>query len=247
MIGADPEVFLWDKANGHFVSAATFFPGTKKEPFKVAKGAVQVDGVALEFNINPASNEDEFLDNICSVHGTIEKMVREVNPDWEIRHVPFATFKQEIWDTVPDEAKELGCDPDYSCYNGTVNPNPTQLVIQSARQRKVGAVRTASGHIHIGFADKDQDLTDPLHLEDCRFVSYYFFNKAYARPKDDLERIRLQFYGNNGAYRPKRYGVELRSPSNTWLGPNGMISEQSVRGMYKNTLNLFQKMEAGHA
>ncbi len=247
MIGADPEVFLWDTANKHFVSAATFFPGTKKEPYKVEKGAVQVDGVALEFNIQPASNEDEFLDHICSVHTTIQKMVREVNPNWEIRHTPYATFTRELWDTVPEEAKELGCDPDYNSDSGQVNQNPTVRINQAATQLKLGAIRTASGHIHIGFTDKDEDLTDAMHLEDCRFVANYFYKKNFAHPRTTEEWSRVSFYGNHGAYRPKKYGVELRSPSNTWLGPNGLVSEASVRKMYKDTIRLFQLMESGHA
>lgn len=245
-IGADPEVFLWDRAKAQFVSAATHFPGTKKEPYKVAKGAVQVDGVALEFNIDPAENEDEFLDNIVSVHNTIENMVREVNPDWEIRHTPFATFTQQVWDTVPDEARELGCDPDFNCLNGQANPNPTKMIETAAKAARVGAIRTASGHIHVGFAE-DQDVSDALHLEDCRYVANYFFNHQFAYPQVNEEWKRLSYYGNNGAYRPKRYGVELRSPSNNWLGPNGMISEQSVRKVYRDTLGLFQKMEADSA
>lgn len=246
-IGADPEVFLWDTVNNEFVSAATHFPGTKKEPYKVDKGAVQVDGVALEFNIDPAENENEFLDNIVSVHTTIEKMVRDVNPNWVIRHTPFATFSQKMWDTVPDENKELGCDPDYQSWSGHVNPNPTAMVVARAKAMKVGAIRTASGHVHIGFTDKLEELTDPMHQEDCRYVAHYFFERQWAQPRTNEEFTRLNYYGANGAYRPKRYGVELRSPSNVWLGPNGMISEQSVRKMYQSTLNLFQRMEAGHA
>jgi hypothetical protein len=57
-IGADPEFFLRDKATGKFVSAHGLIPGTKRQPMKVDKGAVQVDGMALEFNIDPVTNLD---------------------------------------------------------------------------------------------------------------------------------------------------------------------------------------------
>ncbi len=56
--GCDPEVFLM--VGDKYVSAHGLFPGTKAEPFKVEKGAVQVDGLALEFNIDPAKTPEEF-------------------------------------------------------------------------------------------------------------------------------------------------------------------------------------------
>ncbi len=48
-IGADPEIFL--RRRGKAFSAHGVIPGTKKEPHNVEKGAVQVDGMAVEFNV----------------------------------------------------------------------------------------------------------------------------------------------------------------------------------------------------
>jgi hypothetical protein len=239
-IGTDPEVFLWDRKSKEFVSAAGFFPGTKKEPYKVNKGAIQVDGVALEFNIDPAESEDEFFDNVKTVHQQMEKMVQEVNPNWEIKHTPYATFSKKLWDTVPEEARELGCDPDFTSPEGVVSPNPTDRILAAAKRGGYGAIRTASGHIHIGFADKKVDPGDAMHFEDCRFVADSFRMKSIFHPRIDEECTRLSFYGGIGAFRPKPYGVELRSPSNYWLR-----SEQAIRGVYKSTLNHFKKIEAG--
>lgn len=53
-IGADPEVFVGRE--GQFFSAHGLVPGNKRRPHKVDRGAVQVDGMALEFNIDPASS-----------------------------------------------------------------------------------------------------------------------------------------------------------------------------------------------
>ena len=52
LIGCDPEVFV--KQNGVFRSAHGLIRGDKKNPQKIRSGAVQVDGMALEFNIDPA-------------------------------------------------------------------------------------------------------------------------------------------------------------------------------------------------
>jgi hypothetical protein len=48
-VGADPEVFVRN-AEGEPVPACGLIPGTKAEPHRVDSGAVQVDGLALEFN-----------------------------------------------------------------------------------------------------------------------------------------------------------------------------------------------------
>ena len=49
LVGCDPEIFV--KQAGVFKSAHGLVVGDKKDPQKVNKGAVQVDGMALEFNI----------------------------------------------------------------------------------------------------------------------------------------------------------------------------------------------------
>ena len=54
LVGCDPEVFV--AKGGKFISAHGMIPGTKKAPHKVERGAVQVDGMALEFNIDPAAS-----------------------------------------------------------------------------------------------------------------------------------------------------------------------------------------------
>ena len=54
LVGCDPEVFV--KQNGVFKSAFGLIKGDKKNPQKIRNGAVQVDGMALEFNIDPAAS-----------------------------------------------------------------------------------------------------------------------------------------------------------------------------------------------
>jgi len=240
LIGADPEVFLRDVKSGQIVSAAGFFPGTKKEPYEVDCGAVQVDGIAFEFNIKPAKSEDEFYKNISTVHMIMDDMVKKVNPDWEITHSPYAEIEKEIWDTVPKEAKELGCDPDYN-YLGKVNPNPTTKITNWAKKTKKGALRTASGHIHIGWS-KGERIDDPMHFEDARFVAAGFYNKQVFKASTHEELNRLQYYGYNGAFRCKPYGVELRSPSNLWLGPGKNLLENSIKGMYQKVMKNFHEI-----
>lgn len=228
-IGCDPELFIRDTKSGKYVSAAGFFPGTKKEPFKVDKGAVQVDGTSLEFNIDPAETEAEFLRNIQTVVAQMEEMVSVVNKDWILDPIPLVTFDKEIWDKIPEEAKILGCDPDYECLKGNVNPNPTEAISKTTK-------RTGSGHIHIGWSE-GEDVADPLHFEDCRFIAKGFHDKRIFQAKTPLEFDRLKYYGMNGSFRPKSYGVELRSPSNTW-----MMSSEDIKEVFRKSHKTFNEV-----
>lgn len=229
-IGADPEVFLYDNKAREYVSAAGFFPGTKKEPFKVDKGAVQVDGTALEFNIDPAETADEFYQNIRTVVAQMEEMIAAVNKDWSIKYIPVVEFTDKIWTSVSDEAKILGCDPDYN-YTGKVNNNPTDALGRSS-------VRTGSGHIHIGWTE-GEDPQNALHFEDCRFVASKLYRGGLLAPVTKEEFQRLSFYGMNGSFRPKSYGVEYRAPSNTWVA-----TKLGIENAFNQTKTMFEKATA---
>lgn len=203
LIGADPELFV--RKNGELVSAYGLIPGTKDKPFKVNGGAVQVDGMALEFNIDPASTFKEFNDNIESVLSELKKLVGN---DYEFDFSPVAEFGQAYIDAQPNAAKELGCDPDFSAYTGLANPKPSGDL----------GIRTASGHIHIGWT-KDQDVANLDHIEACQMVSKQLDTTVGGMARVwDRDNVRRKMYGNWGAYRPKPYGVEYRTMSNVWVG-----------------------------
>lgn len=208
LIGADPELFV--KKNGVYVSGHNLIEGTKDKPFKVPFGAVQVDGMALEFNIDPASTQEEFLHNIKSVKKTLKKMV----PDYELVALPVADFDPEYFaNEVPPEAKVLGCDPDYNAWTGKINEPP----------KADAPFRTASGHIHIGWTE-GADVNDPYHFSDCmtlvRQLDYTLGMYSLLWDKDNRRR---NLYGQAGAFRPKPYGVEYRVMSNMWLNSEALI------------------------
>lgn len=229
-IGCDPEGFIVRK-DGKFISAAGLFPGTKKDPHQLEGGAVQVDGVALEFNIVAAETEEQFLGNIDKVVKQLDELVTKVDKDLKLKFVPIATFEPEDWEKVDPEAKVLGCDPDYNALNGEINTNPTEKLDKQP-------VRTAAGHIHIGWT-KDEDPQSFQHFVDCRYIAAQFHQKhmKFYAPRDDAEYRRLQFYGHHGSFRPKSYGVELRSPSNLWVQSPVWRKE-----MYNSTRTTFKQL-----
>lgn len=201
-IGADPEFFV--KNFGKLVSAYGLIPGSKEVPFKVPKGAVQVDGMALEFNIDPAEDYEAFEDNMTSVMSSIIGMV----PGYEIFVEPVADFGAEYIQSQPDEAKILGCSPDFNAYTKMANPIPNGET----------PFRTASGHVHIGWTDEPVDVEDESHLEACRALTksldLWLGLPSMLWDGDDRRR---SLYGAAGAFRPKPYGMEYRVLSNKWI------------------------------
>lgn len=209
LFGTDPEGFILNRKSGQFVAAAGIIPGTKSLPFRVEKGAVQVDGLAAEFNIDPVDNAADFDNNIQTVINQLVGMIHEVDKDLELVFTPTAHFDTDYFVKLEPETKILGCDPDYGI-TGTVNAVAEDL--------SETPIRTAAGHVHIGWRDKGP-TDDPAHFEDCRLVAESFHKKGYQffKPETAAEKVRLHYYGHSGAFRPKSYGVELREPSNIWV------------------------------
>jgi|19_taG_2_1085344.scaffolds.fasta_scaffold00770_12 hypothetical protein len=207
-IGIDPEVFL--KVQGKVVSAHGVIPGTKEKPFEVSKGAVQVDGMALEFNIIPTDNEDTFIENTQTVLTSLKAMLPARST---LVFNPVHTFTADYMALQPPEAKELGCNPDMNAYDMVYNPIPRGDVIN---------FRTAAGHLHIGWRDDDEaNLSDPLHIEECAMVAREL-DVALGAPSCLYEpftagKQRRSLYGAAGSFRPKPYGMEYRVLSNFWL------------------------------
>jgi hypothetical protein len=213
-IGADPELFIIEKATGKLVSAHGMLPGDKKNPHRVPHGAVQVDGMAAEFNIDPASNVNDFVRNIKSVMASLQEIIGD---KYELVAIPTAHFGAEMIDAQPHEAKELGCDPDYNAWTGEENPTPDVDT----------PYRTGAGHVHIGWTN-GQDIAGAEHKQICEHLirNLDLHTTPFLRLEDDV--LRRELYGKAGAYRPKSYGVEYRTPSNVWL-----TSEKNMRLMWR--------------
>ncbi len=204
LVGGDPEIFLKD--GDKYVSATDFdVPGTKTAPHKVKKGAVQIDGTALEINIDPASDANEFSDNLQTV---ISEARAFVPKGIEFVFTPVVDYEKAYFDKIPEKSKELGCDPDYRADTGERNAMP----------RPVGTMRTGSGHIALGWGS-GYDPLDAAHFWDCRQMSLRLRSYFDAfKPLWDLDRRRERMYGHGAAFRPKPFGVEFRSLSNAWVG-----------------------------
>lgn len=227
-LGADPEVFVKARTQTRefFYCPQGLIMGTKSEPYRVEKGAFQVDGMAAEFNIDPVEDSDGFVDNIATVLGQLKSTLNEQG--YDVYAVPVAHFSQKHYDEVADENKELGCNPDYNAYTGQVNPSPTPPTDE--------IFRTGAGHIHIGWGS-GFNTSDPELLKACCHVIKHM-DRHVGRPLAEVSRDykRRSLYGAEGAFRPTSFGVEYRTPSNSWLN-----SKDAVKWVSDNT---FKAVEA---
>lgn len=224
-VGCDPELFV--TKDGKFRSAHGLVPGTKKEPFKVINGAVQVDGMALEYNIDPVDNADDFV----GFNQSVLKQLKDMIPvGYEFAVVPSCKFNGNHFRAQPDEAKELGCEPDYNAYTGETNPRPDNTT----------TMRTASGHIHIGFCEESDPYGD-AHMTRCAtLVKQLDCYLGLPSLLFDGDVKRRKMYGAAGAFRPKPYGVEYRVLSNAWL-----LNEDRMRFVFSQTVNAVNDLVKG--
>ncbi len=228
-LGCDPEVFIQiPKKRQRFVSAHDLVPGSKTEPFKLKKGAVQADGTAAEFNIDPCATVDEWIGNLKEVQDQILNGIRAKHPTAEFDWSPIRTYSPKYWEEkVPKYAKELGCDPDFNAYTGRENPRPDVTAI--------GSMRSAGGHIHFGWTS-GVDPLDPTHFKDCCILTKALDTFLFPfSPSWDDDRKRMSIYGKPGAFRPKPYGMEYRVLSNAWVK-----SERTQRFVYTLSNMVFQ-------
>lgn len=225
LVGADPELFLFK--DGKFHSAHGMIPGDKKNPHKVEKGAVQVDGMALEFNIDPAATEEDFIQNIATVRKTLEAMVS----GYEIKAIPTANFDHEYMLQQPVESKILGCDPDFNAWDaGNRNPPPDGNV----------DFRTGAGHVHVGWCN-GMDTLDETHFDACIMAAKQLdCVLGLGSLIYDSDNTRRTLYGKAGAFRPKSYGVEYRTLSNAWLE-----TKERVSWVYRTTVKAMEDLLKG--
>lgn len=210
-LGADPELFVIK--GDSLVSAHDIVPGSKKKPHKVNGGAIQPDGLALEFNTDPVPHEDfkAFEESVLNVMRQAHQHLKNVDAGLGFKPgVTTAVFDKTYYDGLPETAKELGCDPDFCAYSeDPFKPN--------ARPDGDSGMRSAAGHLHIGWGS-NIPVDNEDHMEICRsFVRNLDCFVGLGMTIIDRDPRRRELYGKAGAFRPKPYGVEYRTPSNAWI------------------------------
>ena len=161
LIGADPEIFIYNNNLNHCVSMHEHFTGSKFNPEVTPYGGLQVDGFALEFNIKPARGLFDFMQGINAGLKDIKERVYKIDKNLFPIFESFVEFPKAYYDTIPEHVKELGCDPDYNAEaKGRINKRP---------EGSAKLFRTAGGHLHIGWLTETGYMIDPTeqaHMDD---------------------------------------------------------------------------------
>lgn len=217
-IGTDPEVFL-ESEKGDIIPAVGLIGGSKNHPLLVHKGAVQEDNVLGEFNIHPAATPYEFKDNIRRVMHQLEN---RVNP-LKLKVLSSHHFTKEVLKGAGRQAMQFGCDPDINAWTGEENSSPNPFT----------TLRTAGGHVHVGFKVDDDDQESRFNV--IKLMDVYLGVPSVLLD-NDVERRSL--YGKAGACRLKEYGAEYRVLSNFWLQ-----SDAHMDWVYNQTKRAVDNME----
>lgn len=201
-IGCDPEVFVVD-SSGSVGTAIECIGGSKMEPLRVNKGALQEDNVLAEFNTDPADSVEAFVDNVNTVLGELRNVLSFLGfkPLVKASH----EYTEQELEDAGYAAFVFGCDPDFNAYTGEANPKPDP----------VGNLRTAGGHVHIGYDNPDEAMNRCVGMA-CDIL----LGIPSVLLDDDTRRRSM--YGTAGAIRHKQYGVEYRSLSNFWLASDDL-------------------------
>jgi len=144
-------------------------------------------------------------------------------PRYEFIPLPSVKFPRRILEVASPAALRLGCEPDFNLYTRDFNPAP----------RSPDGVRSAGGHIHLGWGEFD---VDSGHFHDCCELGKWMdhFIGIPSLVMDD-DRRRRTLYGKSGAIRVKPYGMEYRTPSNFWI-----FSEARRRWAFKAAKTAFE-------
>jgi hypothetical protein len=221
LIGADPELFVSN--HGVVSSAIGLVGGTKEEPRPVPHGALQEDNVLLEFNIDPASNLDEFRFNIREVMKSAADTLAQFQRELILDMSSHSYLPSELRG-FGKSAFVFGCDPDFNAWTGEPNPRP---------ECDDPGLRTAGGHLHIGYSHLEE-VDGRKNRDIIQMCDYILGLPSILLDKDDRRRA---LYGKGGAMRHKPYGTEYRTLSNFWLA-----SDELLAWAYEGAVNAYAQM-----
>ena len=220
-VGADPEFFL---SNGKkIVSAIGKVGGTKKSPKPLSLPGyfIQEDNVLVEMNIPPASSGEELGENIK----TGLRLVRDVLP--KNHHIVIkASEMMDRRELLSPEACAFGCEPDTIAWTAEEHIATPPL----------STLRTASGHLHIGYTNPDIQKTIAI----VKIADIYL---GLASVILDPDKRRRELYGQAGSFREKPYGVEYRVLSPFWCSDEVLSQwafkqiEKVIDGVNNNHMN----------
>lgn len=206
-IGADPEFFIYSELEEKFIPSIGLIGGNKNYPTMITSEghAIQEDNVMVEYCVPPACTSEEFIKNINFVKEYINETILQ-----KLGYVPkyIASARFDLDDLDHRQAREFGCMPDYNAWlegkcNVFAKPADSSL-------------RTAGGHIHIGYDNPDAQTT----IDIIKAMDLVLGLQSLILDTDTERRV---MYGKAGAFRFKPYGGEYRVLSTFWTANDDLI------------------------
>lgn len=206
--GSDPEFFLANSTTGLPIVAVGLVGGTKDKPRMVGDFGLQEDNVMAEFTTPPNATVDGNVDYALLGVQTVLNHLKAGTPTCTIYPSCYVDFPAATLEAAGPQAAQFGCSPDFDAYaQGARHPRVDPGVLRTAN----GAWRFAGGHIHVGYKDVCE-MPEYVAALMCDIT----FGLALVRG-GEVQGPRRGLYGMAGRFRPTKYGVEYRTPSNTWL------------------------------
>ena len=234
--GTDPEVFsVIENGKNYVISPALLekFSGLKdipdnrteeeqiKHPFYIKNSEFNwmMDGVSWEAIISPAKTPTELFDRIqIALHALEHKISRLKYKDFPllIHGKPVVDIEPDMYLPYLNEEKILqgfifGCDPDKDAINPSYKCEEIDVIDH--------LFRYGGGHFHIG--SKDEKIIENMHeifAPFLRLLAIFVGNVSIAYSEyPEEEKLRAKTYGQAGRYRIQDWGIEYRSPSNSWI------------------------------
>lgn len=200
-IGSDPEMFT--AKNGVISSVAGLLGCSKTEKLHLSERVrLQEDNVLAEFDINPCVGFEQF-DSVMQEGLDLTQSLLEKHGLEIATGVSSHIFSSAELNSFHKSAFEFGCTPDFNAFTGRQNASPTS---------KDPGLRTAGGHIHIGYSEVTRVDRQSQLTAGC--LADYFLSLPAMFEDNDTRRKEL--YGKAGAIRYKEYGIEYRSLGNFW-------------------------------
>jgi hypothetical protein len=209
-LGADVEGVLHHARVGAYIPCTHFnTPWTKENRYtdKDTGRSYHRDNILLEFQTVPQDSIETFVAEVRASAQWMTRTIKDRIPNTSIRYLPIVRFKETAMVEI-DEAMEMGCDPDMCAYDGVDKPGPDA--------RTMGKYRAGSGHIHIGGL-ANTSLEWKRRCVQWLDVLVGFQMASMDCQKNYENRLRRRYYGQAGRFRVKPYGLEYRTPSNSWV------------------------------
>jgi hypothetical protein len=243
--GTDPEVAAtYVKDDITYVQPAPYFrhecgaqaeKANSKHPIHFKSYGIEIieDGVAFEFTVPPTRDCSDMYDNIQFALGNLQRILG--NYDHYLTIQPTMNYEIERFLHVDDDYKMcliFGCDPD----KDAILPHYVCEVIDALQH----PYRYFGGHFQIGCLDPRGRRLIQTHYEPfIKLCAIFIGNSVMARSgHTKLEKVRAKLYGQPGRYRIQPWGIEYRTPSNSWI-----TSRATMAKMFRGAEHAFRLLQ----